>query len=366
MKQVFFIICSAIFIFISCEENKNDNEFIQQGDRHLGIHVTETKALDFEHSFLIAKEAGMDCIPQVFYWNMLESNGNYDPDHLLEIINLFYPAYDMPVSLCLSPIAAISRAVPEDLNNESFDSEIMIGRFKQLLDTLHHKTPNLDVRFFLLGNEVDLYFSSHPGEWDAYTKFTQEIIAYARQYWEDAMFGVEVTLGGATGADESAIKKINDYTDMVCFTYYPLNSDFTMQPVEEVRPAINEIMEMYPGRKMFLEECGYATSPQCNSSEEAQAEFVTEMFAIWDDLADKLIYVGFLWLHDIPESVAWHYVEEYGMKGQPNELAFKEYLRTTGLRTSQGKDKKGFTRLNELVNENFRMEPLKNLLLKTL
>ena len=349
MKTAIHVLLTVAIVLSACD--KENDTHGKKGERKLGIHVTETNQLDFEASFKIAQDAGMDCIPQVFYWNMLEQNGLYDPDNLLEIINLFYPAYDMPVSLCISPIAAISRAVPKDLNNESFDSEIMIGRFKQLLDTLHHKTPNLDVRYFLLGNEVDLYFSSHPGEWDAYTKFTQEIIAYARQYWENAMFGVEVTLGGATGADENAIKKINDYTDMVCFTYYPLNSDFTMKRVNEVRPAINEIMEMYPGRKMFLEECGYASSDICNSSENAQANFVKEMFPIWDDYADRLVYVGFLWLHDIPEETAWFYVEEYGMKGQPDELAFKEYLRSTGLRTSDGEDKLGFQKLKDHAAE---------------
>jgi hypothetical protein len=351
MKQAFFIICSAIFIFISCEENKNENKFIQKGDRHLGIHVTETEALDFEQSFLIAKEAGMDCIPQVFYWNMLEDSGAYDPDHLLEIINLFYPVHDMAVSLCISPIAAISRAVPEDLQDVSFGDPVMIARFKQLLDTVYHKTPNLDLRFLLLGNEVDLYFSSHPEEWEDYTTFVKEIVPYAKQYWPDMMVGVENTLGGSLGPDKNHIKNINAHTDMVCFTYYPLNADFTMQPVEAVKQAIDEIIELYADRTLFLEECGYATSEHCNSSEEAQADFVEEMFEIWDSYANRLVYVGLLWLHDIPEETARFYVNEYGMKGQPNELAFKEYLRTTGLRTSNGKDKKGYQTLKKLAEQ---------------
>ncbi len=349
MKLTIQILLIASCISFSC--SKEEDTTISKGERNLGIHVTETNELDFEASFKIAREAGMDCIPQVIYWNMLEKNGLYDPDHLLEIINLFYPANDMSVSLCISPIAAINRAVPGDLKNVSFDDPQMIKRFKQLVDTIYQYIPNLDLQFFLVGNEVDLYFSSYPQEWDEYIEFTKEIVPYIKQYWNNVEVGVETTLGGASGPDKSMIQKLNSHTDMVCFTYYPLNSDFTMKPVSEVRPAIAEIMEIYPGRKMFLEECGYASSEICNSSEKAQAEFVEEMFDIWDEYADRLLYVGFLWLHDIPEETAWFYVEEYGMKGQPNELVFKEYLRTTGLRTSSSKDKQGFLKLKELATE---------------
>lgn len=347
------MIYGTLFLFIACCSCKKENggEGHSKGGHMLGIHVTETATLDFEKSFKIAMDAGMDCVPQVIYWNMLEQDGKYDPDQLLEIINLFYPAYDMAVSLCISPIAAISRAVPNDLEMVSFSDPQMIDRFKRLLDTVYKKTPNLDIQFLLLGNEVDLYFSAHPEQWEDYISFTRDIVPYAKQYWEGIRIGVETTLGGATGPNKDYIKDLNKHTDIICFSYYPINADFTMKPIEEVKPAIGTILDLYQGRAMFLEECGYATSEVCNSSEEAQAAFVEEMFKIWDENSSQLLYVGFLWLHDIPDETAWHYVKEYGMKGRPHESVFKEYLRTCGLRTASGKEKKGFQTLKDMALE---------------
>ncbi len=71
------------------------------------------------------------------------------------------------------------------------------------------------------------------------------------------------------------------------------------------------------------------------------------MFNFWDKHSEQLIYVGFLWLHDLSEAKASNLVEQYGMNGQPNVEAFKEYLGSLGMRTYEGVDKSGMLELRE-------------------
>ena len=346
-RYVIYLSLTLSFITVSCDQEEG-KKVVPKGIRNLGIHVTETASLDFDESFQIAKEAGMDCYPQVFFWTDLESASGYDPNNFLPIMNAYYPANDMAISLCISPISATARSMPEDLMSLSFSDDDVINRFKDLLDEVHAETPNVDLRYFLIGNEVDLYFASHTDEWDDYKVFVEEVKEHAKSLWgDDLLVGAEVTLEGAAGNDKLAIQQLNSVTDMVCFTYYPLNADFTMKPVKKVEADINMVLELYPTQKLFLEECGYSTSTATNSSDEAQARFVSTMFDLWDKHDDRLLYVGFLWLHDLSESKAADYVVQYGMTGHPNAEEFKEYLRTTGMRTYEGADKKGFLELKK-------------------
>ncbi len=345
------ILCYIILALTICSCNNNndddnkdqDNEIIPKGNRQMGIHVTESSSTDFEASFQRAMDAGMDCIPQVFYWNDLEDSSGYDSQGLMEIVNLFYPAYDMPVSLCITPIAAVNRAVPSDLENVNFDDSLMIQRYKNLLDTFHDKTPNLDLRFLLIGNEVDLYLSNHSQEWNAYKSFFDQVKTHAKALWGNELkVGVETTLGSMIYTYPTEVEMLNENADMICFTYYPLNPDFTMASVSSIESEIDKVIEKYSARDIFLEECGYATSPDCNSSEALQSDFFVEMFHLWDKYADRLIYIGFLWLHDLSESQAQFYVEQYQMSGHPYTDNFKEYLRTLGVITHDGTEKEGF------------------------
>ncbi len=162
-----FVLCfSVILLMVSCRGGDGEeNPIPGKGNRMLGIHITEAEGETFDDAFALALDVGMDCCPQTFFWSMLEDQSGFDPNSYLEFINLYYPHRKSAVSLCITPIATIYRGVPADLTEVPFSSPLMIGRFKQLLDTIHASTPELDLRFLIIGNEVDLYFDAHPGEW---------------------------------------------------------------------------------------------------------------------------------------------------------------------------------------------------------
>jgi len=135
---------------------------------------------------------------------------------------------------------------------------------------------------------------------------------------------------------------------MMVLSYYPNQSDFTVKPPTAVHADVEAIIALYPSMPVFIIETGYQTSASCNSSDEMQKQFVIEMFKLWDDHADKINFMGFLWLTDISDAQVNQYVTDYAASGFPFLNAFKGYLQTTGLRmySGTGTDKPAYTQLN--------------------
>jgi len=328
------------------EPNPISNEPVPKGDRAMGIHITQAAGEDYEAAFSAAKSVNMDVINLTFYWNVLQESNTAFNTELLQIVDLFYPTMSTPISLNITPIEAIHRSVPSDLSDVAFDDPAMIARFKQLLDTVHHYTPNTDIHVLLIGNEVDLYFNSHPKEWDGFVTFYEEVVAHAKVLWGDALpLGVELTWGAMLNNFREQGQAINQFSDWVAFTYYPLAADFTMREISEISGDMAQVMELYPNKKIFLEECGYASGPLCNSSEEMQRLFIEEIFRIWDEYEERLVFIGFLWLSDLSTEEIDPIVQDYGMAAHPDIAPFAEYLRTLGLRQYDGTLKPAYKEL---------------------
>jgi hypothetical protein len=224
----------------------------------------------------------------------------------------------------------------------------VINRFTTFLDTVHAAIPDVELNNILFGNEPDLYFMSHEDEWDDFASFYAAAAAHAKSLWgNDVPIGVEATFAGLTGEFESEMRAVNQHSDIIAFTYYPLNGDFTMQDPAVFGPMLDAVATAYPTKPLFLEETGYATSSVCEGTEDKQAEYVSEIFQAWDKHADRLTFVGLLWLHDLSQSEAEAFVGPYGMTGAAGMDTFTEYLRSLGLYNFDGSEKVVIDRLNQ-------------------
>lgn len=344
-----FFAAGTVLCFSACDKTPEAAASPRdKGSRHLGIHITPAQNQDYPTAFTQARTTGIDCVPFTLQWSALEANGTYDPQGLLDDLNGFYGTQPVSLSVCLSPIAANRRDVPADLMQTAFDDSGMIQRFDRLLDTMHAHLPATNIRYLLIGNEVDLYFSLHPEEWSAYATFCAAVRLHARLLWgNQLMVGAETTLGANMGTDYPAIASLNASLDMVCLTYYPLSSTFTMNPVSVVGNDLESLLQKYPGRPVLMQECGYATSPVCSGSDSAQASFVRDIFTIWDRHADQMIYVAFLWLNDLSNTQAQSETVYYGLDGTTVDQAFTAYIGSLGLCDSLGVAKPGFLSLRE-------------------
>lgn len=338
-----------LIIAIACSKDDRVKPVEPKGERQVGIHITQAELNTYDTEFLRVKSIGLDVVPLTLPWNFVETSSGFDFSYL-KIANDYYPAHGVKLSLNISPIYAVNRALPADLDGKDFDDPVVITRFKVLLDSVYRKTPDADINNFIVGLEVDNYLNSHPDEWDNYKVFYDSAIAYIKKLWGNTMpVGVETTWGYTVYDAKDNILNLNEHSDMMVLSYYPILADFTVKPPIQVHDDVEEVITLYPNIPVFIVECGYQTSDVCNSSDEMQRQFISEMFKLWDNHAEKINFMGFLWLTDLSDAYVDQLVIDYGLSGFPYLDEFRGYLQTTGLRTysGMGNDKPGFQQLEK-------------------
>ncbi|MCS6974271.1 MAG: hypothetical protein N2044_07220 [Cyclobacteriaceae bacterium] len=338
----------VLMLFIACSDH-DDKQVKLKGNRQLGIHITTARLNSYDAEFQRCKSLGMDVVPLTLPWNVLETSSGFDFSYL-EIINFYYPENHVKVSLNITPVYAIHRAVPADLTSKEFDDPLVLQRFKALIDSVYNKTRNTNFNNFIVGLEVDLYLNSHINEWDNFNVFYDSAVKHIKRRWGNTMpVGVETTWSSTVFEAKDYILGLNQHSDMMVLSYYPVLSDFTVKPPNRIHDDIKAVMDLYPDMPLFIVECGYQSAGICNSSYEKQRQFIEEMFRLWDNNADKINFIGFLWLTDLSDTVTEQYVNDYGMTGFPFLDEFKGYLQTLGLRTyaGTGTDKPAYIQLNK-------------------
>lgn len=310
------------------------------GARVLSIDVNAARGRDYTAAFEIALNVGLSEIGLTFPWTSIEvAPGVYDNGDLAAA-NAFYPSYVVPVRLMISPIQTNMKVVPSDLADKPFDDPELIARFNAMLDWVATQIPDLTVAGTILGNEYDVYLGQDPAAWAAYTAFYAATAAHARALWPGARLSAEATLPGAIGLMLAYNQVLNQHSDVLSVSYYPLNPGFTVQAPQVVQGAFDQICALY-ALPIDFEEIGYPSGDRNKSSLAQQAEFVHEVFLAWDRHVDRVRMVDFTWMHDLPPGVARLIARIYGV----HNPRFTEYIATLGLRNFDGTDKPAWAQL---------------------
>lgn len=133
-----------------------------------------------------------------------------------------------------------------------------------------------------------------------------------------------MTLHGLISDDRRPLcAALNDRTDVISTTYYPLDFDFTMQDSEVVFEDFDALIKAYSDSEqlIYFSECGYASSETCNSSEEQQAHFFSNVFEAWDLHMDRIKYLTIFKLTDWTEADVIAFGEYYDI----DDPIFLEY-----------------------------------------
>lgn len=345
MKKVTLFLLTAV-AWLSCGKHSSTPSPIPKGNRQAAIHITQAQNNSYDVEIARVQSLDIDIVPVTFAWNQVETDTGFDFS-LVNLANSYYPGKNMAISLNLSPIYAISSALPSELQSRAFDDPIVISRFEAFLDSIHARLGATQINDVILGLEVDDYLSSHGSAWAAYNVLYDSALVHVKQLWgTDMRVGVETSWSAAVSTAKDSILRLNQQSDMMVLSYYPLQNNFTIRAPTVVQGDIANILGLYPNIPLFIVETGYQTSPVCNSSDELQRQFIANLFTTWDAYADRISFIGFLWLTDLSDSVVAQDVSAYGVSG-PYLNAFEAYLQTTGLRTypGAGTDKPGFTQL---------------------
>ncbi len=350
-----YIILSFIVVFLSCAAEPEDQspkeeldcdvqEVVPKGERIIGIDILDlTETNTFDQNILLAKELGIQFIGLHLPWNLIElESGEYvDPGNALELLSYFAEINDLKFSLTIRPIDIVGKTIPLDLEERRFNDPVLIDRFKAMLDFVFSVVNPSVLLNVQIGNEIDGYdLSSEPDTfWKDYGVFLNAVTLYIHSVDDNLPVGFTGTLKGLINNPET-FNQLLENVDVLGVTYYPLNNDFSVGEPNRVYNDFALLTADYPNATIYLQEVGYQSSSENNSSEAKQAMFYSNLFDAWDQHSDAIKTINIVRLNDLSIEVAIRNAGPYGLSN--NE--FLEYLRTLGIRTfdNNGSNKEAF------------------------
>ncbi len=317
---------------------------VMKGDRILSVAINPGSDNNFNNAFAQGQALGMQATSLALTWDDLETAPNtYDPNpNNLAIAESFYPGVNTQISLEINPIDTVKRRMPSDLMSLPFDNPIVISRYESLLQWALTQIPDLQLTSLTIGNEVDVYLDNNPSEWPQYITFFQQVSAYARTLRPGLKVGVKGTFAGMSGPAQANMQALNQYSDVVQVTYYPLNTDFSPESPTVVGTDFNTLTGLYPGRSIYLLEAGYPSSTDCSSSEALQSQFIDQVFSAWDAHNDQIKLISFFSLTDLSPQTVSQLLTYYGI----STPCFADYLGNLGLITYDGQQKQAYMELS--------------------
>lgn len=289
----------------------------------------------------LAYDAGARGQTLLYTWSQLEPKKEvYDTSELSRSIDNLGKRFVLHLNIAV--LNTTTKETPSDLKVVPFKSSQMRERFKSLIDAV---VPIIgSVTYLAIGNEVDVYLSSHPDEWDAYREFYEDAAEYVRAKLPGVKVGVTVTYDGATGSNADKILALNKKSDIGAFTYYPLDANFYPLGSEAVSIALPKMVEIAGGQPVVIQEMGYSSSSLLKSSEKEQASFVTNALKTWVRVGKRISFIDFWLMHELTQDQVNELAAYYGM---PQNEELKACLGSVGLRRSDGTPKPAWQALIE-------------------
>jgi hypothetical protein len=255
------------------------------------------------------------------------------------IANLVYPQEKIAVNLALNPVDTNGLHLPVDLVGRKLDDPEVATRFARVEDYAFSQLPKLDLTMVILGNEVDLGLGEDPAKYAEFTKLFVAAAAHARTRRPGVKVGFVVTHRAAKPPKRDLLTAAWAAADFVGLTYYPVREGFTVEPVEGVGKAFDEIVAALPSDKpIYVREAGYPTAAQCGSSVLKQAAFVEEMMRAWDRNRARVPVLTFFQSSDYNAASLDELASYYNLQ----DPTFRAMLGSFGLRAEDGSPKAAF------------------------
>jgi hypothetical protein len=297
-------------------------------DRNVGAAITK------------AQQAGADAAQLFNNWSELEpSPGSYQTANLSAPLQVLGGDFGWSLMLTVGVINTVKRETPSDLTGVAWDDPVMIGRFEALFDQIRPLF-NSRLTYISIGNEVDVYFLNHPDEFPAYLTFYNDIVDYIHQQAPGLAVGVTTTFTNTMGPAQTMVSELTQNSDVIIFTYYPLQSDFDPEPPDVPLADFPAMVQFAGGRPVILQEVGYPSAHKLKSSPKLQAQFVANVFQAWNNVGAAIPFLIYFGMHDFSARFTKSLVEYYGVNDPTGHFA--AYLRSLGLRHVSGARKPGW------------------------
>ena len=217
-------------------------------------------------------------------------------------------------SLTIRPIDIVGKTVPSDLQNTRFNDSLMVNRFKSLIDFIFTKVDVNNLLNLQIGSEIDGYNTSNEPVtfWADYEGFLDEINRYIKSQYPNLKVGFAATLKGLN-SNPILFNQLLTKVDLIGVTYYPINTDFTVESNNTAIADLDTLLSNYPTKPIYLQELGFQTGSVSNSNELKQAQFYTEFLSFWDQHTAEINSVNVVRLNDLSLQEAQNSAIPYGI-----------------------------------------------------
>jgi hypothetical protein len=301
----------------------------------------------FRESIDLMQTTGATQFHYAQQWSALETSPDiFNTGQLEFIVGQVRPT---PITFTLKIIDAGRRTMPEAYRGLEWDSPQMIARLSRLIERIAPVLGSLPCSY-AVGNEIDMYFESHPGEIAAYARMLQAIKPKIRSLHPSASVTTSFQFG-VVSQIRTTFAPIVATLDHVAFTYYPIRGDFTVRPAESIAADLPAMLDAAQPLPIALHEFGYPTATILGSSTDQQSVFVRLTFdAIRAAGAGRVLGATYLFQADLPEWLVNDLVGAYRFDSEN----FRAFLRTLGLRDERDRPKPAW---DEFVRQVDAMKP---------
>ena len=222
----------------------------------------------FAPAFESLRKRGLTSIQSLSLdWSQVETAPGVFNNPLPAIANAYYPAQSTKILLILRPLNTVRYEVPSDLKGVAFDDSKLMARFEKQLDWVLEQMPKTNFAGIALGNEIGGVLGESESAWRAYTRFFSHMTDYAHRKKPGVPVGVCVEASTWLGPQRRRLEAIHQSADQLFLNYYPLKSNFTVKPLEEVRSELDALTALAKRLKKsaLFTEIGCPSAEVCGS-----------------------------------------------------------------------------------------------------
>jgi hypothetical protein len=304
------------------------------GSESIGNYTTEYTAI---------YNAGARGAQTAAPWSSLNPTGTTYDDTMVN--NTYFgldalAGYGYSSILINIPIIAINaRKMPADIATNLFNDQAVKDRYHALIDHLLSYL-NSSVKYISLGNEVDTYLSANPTEWTEFKELIEDARTYIHTLKPNIKVGVTTTFDGATSTQVSNVASLNQNMDVIILTYYPTGAGFVPRDPSTVGSDMAQMVAIAAGKLLVMQEWGYPSSATLSSTEQMQADFITNTFASWRQYgSNRIPFISFFKRRDWDTSYCGT------ITGQTSGQSFYEFMCSLGLMNNDYSAKLAYTAL---------------------
>ena len=363
----FFFVITILFSMSSFSvlaETMLQDHKTHKGTRLFSIAITMPTIKDinefwkvYEDALDLAIETGIDVPGELmFTWSNIEKKSflnkiSYHDDSSINIVEM-HKRKHIPAVITIAPFETMNTRIPKDLRKLPYDHPDVMMRFKAFIDWIYKITEGLEVEAIVFGNEFDIHLAFEAAKGNNNWKALEGMVVQTKEYiksldrWKSVPFALEPTFDGLMGASWKELQRINQHTDIIGVSYYPLNGNAVHEP-SILHEHLTDLFKVYPNKKIDFYQYGYPSSEKINGSLEKQRQFIESSFKYWDQYADKIRLITFTWLYDVKQTHIESMTSDTLQDITPTE-AFVEFLGSLGLHGSEiGEEKPAFKELKK-------------------